>query len=327
MEFYKEIGIVFSRISLRQVLIVAIKTMLRRNTLPYHVRITSKSNNWYDEVKLDLTEIDLVRRVITPYNEGRPIVLGGRTIPVDDIERLRINFTEESSDKIFPIVRRERMAGMVSAPISDEWYVADKGKNVTDEFITGPPGSDTQSRTNSNVELNIESSGAVFVVHGRDLKLKDSLFSFLRSIGLRPLEWTEAILATGKTAPYIGEILDKAFETAQAIIVLFTPDDEARLRQEYWTEVEPIHETNLTPQARPNVIFEAGMAMGRDPDRTILIEIGNLRPFSDLGGRHVIRLDNSTQRRQEVAQRLMAAKCPVILSGTDWHLAGNFSTE
>ena len=70
--------------------------------------------------------------------------------------------------------------------------------------------------------------------------------------------------------------------------------------------------------------FEAGMAMGRNEDRTILVELGTLRPFSDIAGRHVIRLDNTTQRRQELAQRLQAAGCPINLNGTDWHKTGDF---
>ena len=66
------------------------------------------------------------------------------------------------------------------------------------------------------------------------------------------------------------------------------------------------------------------MAMGRSEDRTVLVEIGLLRPFSDVAGRHVIRLDNSTQRRQDLAQRLGLAGCPIKLEGTDWHTAGDF---
>lgn len=165
---------------------------------------------------------------------------------------------------------------------------------------------------------------AVFVVHGRNLRARDAMFTFLRTIGLQPIEWSEATEATGRTAPYIGEILDAAFSRAQAVVVLLTPDDEARLRVSLHGAGESAHETQLTPQARPNVLFEAGMAMGRNPNRTILVELGALRPFSDVAGRHAIKLDNTPQKRHDLASRLRIARCPVNLDGTDWFTAGDF---
>lgn len=164
----------------------------------------------------------------------------------------------------------------------------------------------------------------MFVVHGRNEKARDALFVFLRSIDLSPLEWNEVIQATGKTAPYVGEILDTAFTIARAIVILMTPDDIAKLDERLVQRGDPQHEAQFTPQARLNVVFEAGMAMGRNPDSTVIVELGTLRPFSDIGGRYVIRLDNSTQRRQELAQRLQLAGCPVNISGTQWHTAGDF---
>ena len=166
----------------------------------------------------------------------------------------------------------------------------------------------------------------VFVVHGRNEKARKAMFEFLRSIGLDPLEWSEDVNATGKATPYIGEILDTAFSRACAVVVLFTPDDEARLKEQFRADNDPPYETELTGQARPNVLFEAGRAMARDQDRTVLVELGQLRPFTDVAGLHVIRLDNSSQRRQDLAQRLQTAGCPVKLEGTDWHSAGDFDT-
>ena len=167
-------------------------------------------------------------------------------------------------------------------------------------------------------------SCTVFVVHGRNAAARDALFAFLRSIGLRPLEWSQAVAATGKASPYIGEVLDAAFSVAQAIVVLMTPDDVACLHETLRKNDDPLYETSPTAQARPNVLFEAGMAMGRNPDRTVLVEVGTLRPFSDVGGRHVVRLNDTPQKRQELAMRLKSAGCPVDLSGSDWHDAGRF---
>lgn len=86
-----------------------------------------------------------------------------------------------------------------------------------------------KSKPHSSVKENPDIR-KVFVIHGRDKRLRSGMFSFLRAIGLSPLEWTEAVALTRKAAPYIGEILDAAFGHAQAVVVMFTPDDEARLR-------------------------------------------------------------------------------------------------
>lgn len=164
----------------------------------------------------------------------------------------------------------------------------------------------------------------VFVVHGRNLGARDAMFGFLRAIGLEPIEWSTAISATGSASPYIGQALDAAFEMAQAVVVLLTPDDIAYLRPEY-ANGDDDPERLPTPQARPNVLFEAGMAIGRHPERTVLVELGSLRPFSDVAGRHAVRLDNSSQKRNDLANRLKDAGCDVTTSGSDWLSVGDFT--
>ena len=164
----------------------------------------------------------------------------------------------------------------------------------------------------------------VLVVHGRNTKFRDSVFSFLRSIGLQPIEWTQAIAATKKASPNIAEILDAAFSQAQAVMVLFTGDDEAKLRQEFVQGHDQNYERELTPQSRPNVLFESGMAIGRYPERTVLVQIGEHRPFSDIAGRHITHMDDTPQKRQELATKLANAGCKVDTSGSDWFSAGDF---
>ena len=164
----------------------------------------------------------------------------------------------------------------------------------------------------------------VFVVHGRNKKLAKDVFSFLRALGLHPLEWEEAIAGTGKASPYVGEVLDYAFSAAAAIIVLLSPDDEVRLSPDLLSKEDGPDEKEVRWQARPNVLFEAGMAMGRNPRRTLLIEVGQTKRFSDVGGRHTIRLADDAAKRNAVAGRLRTAGCAVSTSGEDWLTAGSF---
>jgi predicted nucleotide-binding protein len=164
----------------------------------------------------------------------------------------------------------------------------------------------------------------VFVVHGRNGSARGAVFAFLRSIGLAPFEWHDALVATGKASPYVGEVVDAALTGSQAVVILFTPDEIVALRPEYADDDED-PEVRPACQARPNVIFEAGLAIGRDPDRVVLVELGQVRHFSDVMGRCAVRLGNSVASRQEFAARLRIAGCAVDLSGTDWHTSGDFS--
>ena len=164
----------------------------------------------------------------------------------------------------------------------------------------------------------------VFVVHGRNTDARDSMFDFLRAVGLSPIEWSQAVAMTGEASPYIGQVLDAAFDAAQAVVVLMTPDEVAYLRSDYASgESDP--QRQPAAQARPNVLFEAGMAMGRDAGRTVLVELGDVRPFSDVAGRHAVRLTDTTTSRKNLADRLETAGCAVDRSGDDWLTKGDFT--
>ncbi len=166
-----------------------------------------------------------------------------------------------------------------------------------------------------------ERAKTVMVVYGQDDAMRTDMFNLLRALDLRPIEWNDAVLKTGKASPYVGEILTAAFAMAQAFLVLMTPDEEVKLRVELRKSPD---RDEAGFQARPNVLLEAGMALATDEARTILVEAGTLRGLSDLTGRHVIRLNNSPARRNDLVQRLKIAGCLPNTNGTDWITLGDF---
>jgi len=167
----------------------------------------------------------------------------------------------------------------------------------------------------------------VFVVHGRNEAVTRSMFSFLRSIDLDPLEWNKAIAASKKGTPTVTEIVDAAFEQAVAIVVLLTPDDQVALAKEHRKPSDPPYESRLVGQARPNVLFEAGMAFSRNPNSTVMVQVGDVKPFSDVGGRHVTRLTNDAESRSEFVTKLRNAGCSVDAGGTHWLTEGDFELD
>lgn len=161
----------------------------------------------------------------------------------------------------------------------------------------------------------------VFVVHGRNHTALKAMYAFLRSIGLSPITWEDAVELTGKPSATTLEIVKAGIEASKCSIVLMTGDDEARLRPEYGPEP-------LLPQPRPNVIFEAGWALavaGRE--KTILVRFGGLRDFSDIDGINMITLDNSPEKRIALLKRLEIAGLRVDKSSDIYlnsGLAGDF---
>jgi len=165
-------------------------------------------------------------------------------------------------------------------------------------------------------------ASSVFVVHGRNLKIKAALFELLSALGLEPLEWSDMVEKTGAAAPSILEVIKAGFTTVNAVVVIFSPDDEARPHDRFQHDAE---EGTLQGQPRANVLFEAGMAIALFPTRTVFLKIGKMRLLSDLGGLHMIEMDGSWEKRKELARRLRTAGCAVSDDSTAWHKAGDFT--
>lgn len=164
----------------------------------------------------------------------------------------------------------------------------------------------------------------VVVFHGRDRKARAGLFAFLDSLDLHPMEWSEMLQLVASGAPSISDVLNAALDVECVFLVFMTPDDMVYLRPEH-AHGDDDPDTRPQGQARPNVLFEAGLAFARHPKQTVLAHLGEVRPVSDLLDRYRVRLDNSTESRQRLAQRLESAGCDVNTRGVRWHTAGDLT--
>lgn len=148
---------------------------------------------------------------------------------------------------------------------------------------------------------------SVFIVHGRNTAARDELAKFLRHLDAKPITWTQAAAETAKASPTTMEIISAGMAKAQAIVVIFTPDDEAKLKSKFVKVDDELHETQLTGQARQNVILEAGMALGAAPGRTILVRLGQTRKISDIEGINWIDLGDTWENRERLRVALVNA--------------------
>lgn len=187
--------------------------------------------------------------------------------------------------------------------------------------ISASTGISPEATTMSNADRK-----KVFIIHGRNIKAKIAIEQFLRSINLQPIDFDQLAGAQGGTA-FVGDIVRAGLEQAHGIVALFTPDEYSALRSDQRGGHERPEDIQRW-QARPNVIFEAGMAYGIAPKRTVLVTLGtDVALFSDVNGIHVARLNNTSKSRSAFYLKLVGMGCEIDKDTHAWldpERAGDF---
>lgn len=278
----------------------------------------------------------LERQVLAPYRSGEPITINGTTITWDDVERVRVSVTDEPSAQIISRLQaedRNSPVAVLGGP-GYSWRAAARARDVTDQFITGPPGrlvGESTMRADEPAEgvrpkdgsEDLPNTRSVFLVAGRNSKANGAVTAFLRALGLDVVEWEHAVAKTGLPNPYVGDVVETGLNLAAAAVVLLTPDDLVQLRGDLLRDDDGAEERELRGQARPNVYYEAGIADTLGRHRTVIMEIGEVKSFSDAAGRHVVRYDGSPAKRHALSERLRVAGLNINTSGQDWLTAGD----
>lgn len=200
------------------------------------------------------------------------------------------------------------------------------GNTQTTSNIGGAPQPrESTQPEKAGPEISSDPSRNVFVIHGRDEEARREVFTFLRALGLNPLEWEKLLQARGDAAPYLGQAIRTGLEAAAAVVVLMTPDDVTRLHPDLHGPREKPGEVNETLQPRPNVLIELGMALAAKPGKVVLLKVGDQREITDLNGHSYVRLSDTPECRKRIIERLKAAGC-TITDSTDWLAAGDFAS-
>ena len=145
-------------------------------------------------------------------------------------------------------------------------------------------------------------SRTVFVVHGRNEELKESVARFLGQLELKPIILHEQ--------PSAGQTIIEKFEAhsdACFAVVLLTPDDVGRLATGTDTE--------LQLRARQNVVFEWGFFVGKLSRRNVCaLYAEEVEIPSDLTGVVYVELDRTGAWKMMLARELKAAGIEVDLN-------------
>lgn len=261
----------------------------------YHVKVKPKSDKYYGEFKTDLTKEQLVSRFVEPYEQGMPIVINGKTVQPEDLERITITKSERTIESFIPQIRAENQNSsvvMIGGP-SDTYQAIGRTIDVTDDFIEGAVGYkkeliDTQSisQKGKNAEPN-----SVFIVHGHDESAQNKAARFVERLGFEAIILHEKA-SSGRT---IIEKIEHYSDTGFAI-VLYTPDDVGNVKSEA---------KNLNVRARQNVIFEHGLLIGKlGRENVSALVDGKLELPNDISGVVYITLDEASAWQLRLAKEM-----------------------
>ena len=244
-----------------------------------------------------------------------------------------VQMTKTESDELRSKINRkktfiERVINRTGAIKRFDWYPPPmvggyimKGVNPFDVFFDPPYGVNITAMITDSIDQAIgvieskesfsmenekkispklnsskaNNSKKVFIVHGHDNELKETLARFLEKIGLEPIILHEQVNG-GLT------IIEKfqANSDVQFAIVLMTPDDVGNTKENI---------DNLNERARQNVILELGYFMGKlGRDRVCALLKGNVERPSDYDGVVYIAVDSSNGWKLLLAKELKEAQ-------------------
>jgi len=132
--------------------------------------------------------------------------------------------------------------------------------------------SKEQSNIKSNQKIDVKSNNKVFIVHGHDNEMKETVARLLEKLDLKPIILHEQP-NKGKT---VIEKFEKCSEDVGYAVVLLSPDDVGNVKTE---------QGKLNPRARQNVIFELGYFIAKlGRSRVCALYKEHVEILSDISG-------------------------------------------
>lgn len=201
----------------------------------WHIRI-----NFNDETRF-YYERDMgyekLMNIVEKYNLNQGFMIEGRIVKQNtDLESILICHTKDSYKLYEKSVFEPNFC------------------NDTEDFtniLLNPILGNTTNVTDKNKTLSESKNNKnIFVVHGHDDGMKQTVARFIEHIGLTPIILSEQA-NEGQT---IIEKLEKNIDNCSYGIVLYSPCDKGGINEE---------NAELKPRARQNVVFEHGYLIGK----------------------------------------------------------------
>lgn len=117
------------------------------------------------------------------------------------------------------------------------------------------------------------------------------------------------VMGTVGPSAYVHEAIKSSINEVGAIVVIMAPEEKVQLIKKYQTQPS---DAKQEYQPRPNVIFEAGLALGLKEEKTIILQFGETRIFTDILGKHILKYrgkSNEIGFKNDFCQKLRMAGC------------------
>lgn len=224
----------------------------------------------YDKLKAIIDEIDVLIQSHVTSSDPNFVTWETKT------ERLLKKIYGENSDEYSHFLNTYFVPMVCTLDTSDYDYIvacADglkSTKAVFTAYLFDMEDEMVGSKMKDNLTNNTIDFSKVFIVHGHDEALKQSVARLIEKQGIGAIILNEQANG-GKT------IIEKFEEYSDvgAAICLFTSDDEGKEN----------NGKNLNPRARQNVVFEAGYFMGKlGREKTIILAQNGVELPSDMQG-------------------------------------------
>lgn len=261
----------------------------------WHCSITLNEKGARPSVINDATLKYIYDEVIEPWHQKRPFTITGTIVQSpSDIKSIRIVHTEEPKEHFAKIHDSKMRASGIADMATDRRLLPfGKGKDYTNEFLFK---SAIKIKNDSVIDYN-----KVFIVHGHDEQIKESVARFIEKLGL------EAIILHEQ--PNGGKTIIEKFEKYSDVsfaIVLLTPDDFGG------SKLKP---KIINDRARQNVIFELGFFIGKyGRHRVCALLKDKIEYPSDYSGVIYISVDSSSAWKLQLAKEMKQAGLEIDLN-------------
>ena len=255
----------------------------------YHIYVECEKDTEKTGIRFNLTEEELMRTFVLPFNEGKPFWLGAKLLSPSKVDRAVIFWSSEDSNKLL-LPSGEGLTSSKDKKLVIENICLGKVKGVhlcTERFLP-LLGQKDEAAGVASAPLVSNGRKRVHIIHGKDEAMKQEVSKTLEKLGFEPVILHEQPNQGRNLLGEFSEYSDVTFA-----VVLLSPDDNATAAQ--------------TAKASQNVILELGFFLGKLGKRSVLPLYRETRNFDlppDIAGTTYTKFDGEGTWKYKLAKEL-----------------------